>query len=381
MIRRLIIILIFILVTSQESGVRSCFAQGPVYIRVAIIQDAASLSLKTSGLFEITDANGKKVLYRGKNLKTTVTAYKGGILLAGESFNAAKIVLVINEPDVAIINGGRFRGNIQFIKKDNLHLLVVNQINLEDYVKGILYHESSHYWPMEALKSQAIVSRTYAVYQAQENKTKDFDVTSDVYSQVYGGSASERYRTNKAVQETAGLIVTYQDKPIPAYFHATCGGHTEDASLLWKTDLAPLKGVPCDFCKESPHYNWHYVIFIGELREELKNAGYNLGMIKEIQILGHDNSGRVTELNIVTERNELKIPAKDLRNIVGPNLIRSTRFNVSIEGQDAVFEGTGWGHGVGLCQWGAYFMAKQGWDAKRILQYYYPGTDVKALGF
>ena len=375
MIRRLIITLLF----GLHLLVLNCFAQGSAYIRVAIIQDATSLSLKTTGLFEITDISGSNVLSRGKNLKTTVTAYKGGILLAGKSFNATKVVLSVNEPDVAIINGRKFRGNIQFIRKDNLHLLIVNQINLEDYIKGILYHESSHYWPMEALKAQAIVSRTYAVYQMQENSARDFDVTSDVYSQVYGGSTSERYRTNKAAEETRGIIVTYQGKTFPTYFHATCGGHTEDASMLWNINIPPLKGLPCDFCKDSPHYNWHYVVFIGELREQLKNSGYSLGMIKEINILGRDNSGRITELNITTDRNELKISAKDLRNIAGPNLIRSTKFNVRIEGQDAIFEGTGWGHGVGLCQWGAYFMAKQGRNALEILQYYYPGTDVKAL--
>jgi len=375
MIRRLIITLLF----GLHLLILNCFAQGSAYIRVAIIQDATSLSLKTTGLFEITDISGSNVLSRGKNLKTTVTAYKGGILLAGKSFNATKVVLSVNEPDVAIINGRKFRGNIQFIRKDNLHLLIVNQINLEDYIKGILYHESSHYWPMEALKAQAIVSRTYAVYQMQENSARDFDVTSDVYSQVYGGSTSERYRTNKAAEETRGIIVTYQGKTFPTYFHATCGGHTEDASMLWNINIPPLKGLPCDFCKDSPHYNWHYVVFIGELREQLKNSGYSLGMIKEINILGRDNSGRITELNITTDRNELKISAKDLRNIAGPNLIRSTKFNVRIEGQDAIFEGTGWGHGVGLCQWGAYFMAKQGRNALEILQYYYPGTDVKAL--
>lgn len=375
MIRRLIITLLF----GLHLLVLNCFAQGSAYIRVAIIQDTTSLSLKTTGLFEITDISGSNVLSRGKNLKTTVTAYKGGILLAGKSFNATKVVLSVNEPDVAIINGRKFRGNIQFIRKDNLHLLIVNQINLEDYIKGILYHESSHYWPMEALKAQAIVSRTYAVYQMQENSARDFDVTSDVYSQVYGGSTSERYRTNKAAEETRGIIVTYQGKTFPTYFHATCGGHTEDASMLWNINIPPLKGLPCDFCKDSPHYNWHYVVFIGELREQLKNSGYSLGMIKEINILGRDNSGRITELNITTDRNELKISAKDLRNIAGPNLIRSTKFNVRIEGQDAIFEGTGWGHGVGLCQWGAYFMAKQGRNALEILQYYYPGTDVKAL--
>jgi stage II sporulation protein D len=349
------------------------------YARVAIIQDAKTLSLKISGDFAISYLSGVKVLYEGRELKSTVAAFSGGITLAGKTFKTDKLLIKSWNPDTVIINGRAFRGDVSLIRDNKGNLTAVNKINLEDYIRGILYNEASHYWPIEALKAQAIVSRTYAVYQMQENRVRDFDLTSDTYSQVYGGSASERFRTDKAVEETKGLILVYQGKVIPAYFHATCAGHTEDASLVWKTDLPPLKGVVCDFCKESPHYNWHYVIFIGELRELLKNAGYDLGMIKDIQVLGNDNSGRVTDLNIVSERNELKIASKDLRSIVGPNLLRSTRFSVRIEGEDAIFEGTGWGHGVGLCQWGAYFVSKQGWDAKRILQYYYPGTDVAAL--
>jgi stage II sporulation protein D len=349
------------------------------YARVAIIQNATSLSLKISGEFVISDINGRKVLYEGRGLKTTVTAFSGGISLAGKTFKADKLLIKSRNPDTVVINGRTFRGDVSLVRDNKGNLSAVNKINLEDYIRGILYNEASHYWPMEALKAQAIVSRTYAVYQMQENRARDFDLTSDTYSQVYGGSASERFRTDKAVEETKGLILVYQGKVIPAYFHATCAGHTEDASLVWKTDLPPLKGVPCDFCKDSPHYNWHYVIFIGELRELLKNAGYDLGMIKDIQALGQDNSGRATDLNVVSERNELKIASKDLRSIVGANSIRSTRFSVRIEGEDAIFEGTGWGHGVGLCQWGAYFISKQGWDALKILQYYYPGTDVAAL--
>ncbi|HTZ11862.1 MAG TPA: SpoIID/LytB domain-containing protein [Candidatus Margulisiibacteriota bacterium] len=371
--RRIIILLIL----AAGCILQPVFADN--YARVAIIQNANSLSLKILGEFIISDISGKNTFYKGRGLRSTVTTFPGGISLAGRSFKEDKLLIKSWDPDTVIINGNTFRGDVSLIRDNKGNLTAVNKIALEDYIRGILYNEASHYWPMEALKAQAIVSRTYAVYQMQENAGRDFDLTNDTYSQVYGGSASERFRTDKAVEETKGLILTYQGKAIPAYFHATCAGHTEDASLVWKTDLPPLKGVPCDFCKESPHYNWHYVIFIGELRELLKKAGYDLGMIKQIQILGNDNSGRVTDLNIVSERNEFKIASKDLRNIVGANLLRSTRFTVTIEGDDAIFEGTGWGHGVGLCQWGAYFMSKQGWEAKKILQYYYPGTDVKAL--
>jgi stage II sporulation protein D len=374
--RRILILLILVM-----GCILQVAAAQENYVRVAIFQDVKSISLKVPGNFVVSDLSGKNVFYKGRTLKTTVTTFSEGILLAGKALKANKLLIKTWGPDTVMIDGKIFRGDLNLIKKDNGQLVVVNKIGLEDYVRGILYHETSHYWPMEALKVQAIISRTYAVYQRGENKGKDFDVTSDIYSQVYGGSASERFRTDKAVEETKGLIVVYQEKAIPAYFHATCAGHTEDASLLWKTDIPPLKGVPCDFCKESPHYNWYYVTFIGELREQLKKAGYSLGMIKDIQVLGYDASGRVSELKIVSERNEFNIAAKDLRNIIGPNLLRSTKFKVRLEGLDAIFEGTGWGHGVGLCQWGAYFMAKQGVEAKKILQYYYPGTDVATLGF
>jgi len=350
-------------------------------VRVAIIQDVRYLSLKVSGYYEITDSSGKNILSRGKNLKTTVTSYKDGILIGGKTFNTDKVLISTNDLDVIIINGRTFRGNIQFIKNKNNKLAVINHIDLEDYIKGILYHEVSHYWPVEALKAQAIVCRTYAVYQMQENKSKDYDVTSDIYSQVYGGRTSERDRTNRAVDETCGLILTYKDKAFPTYFHATCAGHTEDASLLWDINIVPLKGVVCNFCKESPHFNWHYVLSLLEIKDKLIKAGYKISDINNIVILGKDNSGRITELKIISANRDLKILAKDFRNIIGPNIIRSTNFNVNIIDHDAVFVGFGWGHGVGLCQWGAYFMAKQGYNATQILKYYYPGTDVKTIGF
>lgn len=359
----------------------SGYADSDQYIRVAIIQDVNSLRLKISGFYEIISPVSHKLLYRGKNLNTTVTAYKEGILIGETDAKTNSILIKPADTDAIIIDDRKFRGDIQIIKKDNLSLLVINHIELDDYIKGILYHEASHFWPMEALKAQAVVCRTYAVYQMEQNRRKDFDVTSDIYSQVYGGKTSERYRTNMAVEETREYFLTYQGKVFPAYFHATCAGHTEDASILWNMDLAPLKGVACDFCQDSPHFRWHVVLAQSELRDKLSTAGYKINNIKDIIIAGRDNSGRITSLKIVTAQKNISISAKDFRNIVGPNIIRSTNFQVSVVADDVVFEGLGWGHGVGLCQWGAYFMDKKGYTYKDILKYYYPGSDVETLRF
>ena len=348
-------------------------------MRVAIIQDTSSLNLKIKGFFQIKDIKKGKIILRAKNINTTVTTYKGGIILAGIKSDSNNLLVESDDPEAFTINSRPFRGNIQFIKKSNNKLLVVNHIDLEDYIKGILYHETSHYWPIEVLKAQAIVSRTYAVYQMQENSSRDFDVTSDIYSQVYGGQVSERYRTSIAVDETAGKVIFYKGKIIPAYFHATCGGHTENAALLWGMDLVPLRGVICPFCKESPHYSWHYDLTLKEIAEKLSEAGFKIKNIKSIVIEGRDPSNRITNLIIRSEKDALKISGKDFREAIGPNIIRSTNFSVRIEQNDAVFEGIGWGHGVGLCQWGAYFMAKDGSNFEKILKYYYPGIDVETF--
>lgn len=381
--RKLIVSIISLVFSSQFSAV-SCNAQNSQSVRVLILQDAVSLNLKINGHYEIIDSSNQEVLASNKNLKTTVTTYKDGILMGGMNFNTSRVFIKTKDEEIIIIDGRRFRGDIQFIKKDNLRLSVINYVDLGDYVKGILYHEVSHYWPPEALKAQAIVSSTYALYQMQENKSRDYDVTSDIYSQVYGGRTSERYRTNKVVDQTQGKILTYQGKLFPAYYHATCAGHTEDASLLWNIDIPPLKGVLCIFCKDSPHFNWHRVLSLDEIKDKLVNAGYKIDNIKDVVILEKNKSGRISNLLIETDKSSIKISAKDFRNAIGPNLIRSTNFTVSVENLDAVFEGFGWGHGVGMCQWGAYFMAKQGYKFDEILKHYYPETEIaldETVGF
>lgn len=356
-----------------------CYAQYPRFIRVLILPEARSLGLKITGEYEVIDLLQNRVFYRGENLKATVTVYKDKLLLGSAGTYSSRVLIVTKSPEALVVNGKKFRGDLAFIKKENGEFSVVNYIDVEDYIKGILYHEASHYWPMEALKVQAIVSRTYAFYQSQGSASLDYDVTSDIYSQVYGGRYAERQRTNRAVEQTKGSVLTYQGKIFPTYFHATCAGHTEDASVLWNINLTPLRGVVCEFCRQSPHFNWHCVLALRDIREKLGESGRKVGHINDIAILSRDNSGRVLKLKISSDNKDTNISAKDFRNIIGPNIIRSTNFTVKVTGGDAVFEGVGWGHGVGLCQWGAYFMAKDGYSAEEILNYYYPGTKLLRL--
>lgn len=355
------------------------YAQSPKFIRVLILPEVKSLSLKIIGAYEAVDLSKNKVFYQGDNLKATVVVRKDKFLLGSIETYSPKILIKTQESEALVINGQRFRGDLTLIRKEKGNFLVINYIAVDDYIKGVLYHEASHYWPMEALKAQAIVCRTYALNQRQNSVSLDYDVTSDASSQIYGGRSAERQRTNWAVEQTKGLVLTYQDKLFPAYFHATCAGHTEDASVLWDINLLPLKGVACKFCAQSPHFSWHCVLALSEIEKSLSDAGYKIGHIKDIIISGRDNSGRVLDLKIITDKREKNIPAKEFRNIIGPNIIRSTNFSVKVVDGDSVFEGLGWGHGVGLCQWGAYFMAKEGYKFDEILEYYYPGSKLSNI--
>jgi stage II sporulation protein D len=305
-----------------------------------------------------------------------VVPVNSGIKIGGNIFKIFGIKIVPHQDASIYINRRIFRGQIDIIRERNMRLLVVNHVNVEDYLKGVLYHEISHKWPIEAIKAQAVASRTFALYKAKINAKRDYDLTSDMYSQMYGGRTSEKYRTSRGVDATRGEILTYKDKLFPAYFHATCAGHTEDVSVLWNEDLVPLKGVKCDFCKKSKHYHWSRRLDLGDMEDTLRKNGYDIDNIKDIIILTRDRSGRILDINIKGQRVNAIISAKDFRQIFGPKLIRSTNFTVRVSGNSAYFNGFGWGHGVGMCQWGAYFMARQGYGYKEILQYYYPGAKI-----
>ena len=347
-------------------------------VRVLILKGAEKFDLYIRGKYEIRSPDGKNVIKEGKGINAKIYADNNAINISDIRINENKII-VSPESGIFYLNNRPLRGALIIRKENDLTLSVINYLALEDYVKGVLFHEVSHHWPIEALRAQAVATRTYALYEVEVSKDKDYDVTSDIYSQVYGGKDAERYRTIKAAEATEGMVLICNAKVFPAYFHATCGGKTEDASELWQTDLPALKGVDCGFCGRSPHFKWQKVFSKDELIKRLNSSGYHFTSLEGIQILGRDKSGRIRKLKLKSKDGDVVIPAKDFRQIVGGRDIRSTNFAVNKIADNIYFEGFGWGHGVGMCQWGAYFMSIKKYKYQDILKFYYPGAEITSL--
>ncbi len=353
----------------------------PRHIRVAVIRDAQSLVLTLRAPFQIKTLHTDEVLLEGKRLKKAeVRPVTNGLKIDKTTFKIYGVKIETEKQARIYLNNRRFRGNIEIIKNSDQKLLVVNEVDIENYLYGVLRTEMPYYWPLEALKAQAVCARTFALYQNSINTNKDYDLTNDVYSQVYGGKSSEKFWSNRAVNKTIGEVLTYQDKLFPAYFHSTSGSHTENVTQVWGgSSIAPLKGVKDPFCERSPHYRWKYTIKLTEIQAKLSAGGYNPGKISGIITGKRNASGRVREVKIKGRKGTVTIPANKFRHLVGINLIRSTNFRVEIIPSYAKFSGLGWGHGVGLCQWGAYVMARRGYKYKQILEYYYPGAKIENI--
>ncbi len=348
-------------------------------VRVAVLQNIPKFSLSVDGSYQIFPVYSAELLTEGKSLQeVSVTGTPAGIQLGDQELPVFGITLRLQDRQQGFItlNGRHFRGGMDIYRQKDQTLLIINHVDVEDYLQGVLYHEVSHRWPIEVLKAQAVAARTYAIYQAAVSASKDFDLTSDVFSQVYGGATSEKKRTNEAVSMTRGEILIWDNKVFPPYFHATCGGQTLSSRELWNIDVPPLAGVKCSYCVDSPHYYWRASVVKEEAIQKLKRAGYRLKDIDGIEVSRTDPAGRALDLILLHPQGEMQLSANVFRLALGPNQIRSALFTVEIQNQQIVFRGRGWGHGVGMCQWGAYGMARQGKKMEEILAQYYPGAEI-----
>jgi len=347
-------------------------------VRVAVLTDTPQIKLTIRCPYQVLALNTNEQLHQGRRLwHAKVLPAESGIKIGNLNFKIYGIRIQPSRSPAIYLNGRKFRGAIDIVRQPNKKLLAINRLDVEEYIQGVLYHEVAPWWPMEALKVQAIVSRTFALYQAKVNAHKDYDLESSAYSQVYGGRTSERGRTSKAVRLTRGKILTYKNKLFPTFYHATCAGHTEKAGNLWNINLPPLRGRECQFCQRSPHFRWKKKVSLQNIEEALEKADFKVGLIESIKIVDRDVSGRITDLEITSTRGRIKLSANRFRLAAGPNIIKSTNFNLQIKKRQAYFEGYGWGHGVGMCQWGAFFMARKGFNAEQILGYYYPESKIK----
>jgi stage II sporulation protein D len=344
----------------------------------------------------ILSDNSKKIIQldSGARILCFTDDISINLKIDNKSYTSVKFFLSpVYNGDKIKINGKMYRGKIQIsYTEGTIHL--INILGLEDYVKGVLAKEmpsgSNDY--LEALKALAVCIRTYAIKKMQDGKIY-FDLFADTRDQVYGGVEAENDLSNQAVEETKNLVLKYENSIATLYYHSTCGGYTESSENVFTEDPLPylksIKDGDEPFCKISPRFQWKEIYSREKIIQRLKdyslldNKNYQL---KAFSILSKNKSGRVSELEIkVTdtdkkEEKTLVIRGNEIRSILktsdNKNILWSTMFDVSENSDSIILTGKGFGHGVGLCQWGAIAMSRQGYNYKNILQHYYTGTTI-----
>ena len=278
------------------------------------------------------------------------------------------------------VKGKPYRGDI-LIVGDGENITVINELGVDDYLMGVLPRECGALWALESLKAQAVASRTYLVSHLGQHSQQGFDLCSDVHCQVYGGVLKEHPNTNQAVEETKGEILIFKGKPIKAFFHSNCGGSTEESQYVWQVESQPyLARKKCRFGTGDPRYHWRKMIANSDILKALKGGKIKVpgSELYSIKVLEKSPSSRARKLAVKTDAGTFIMSGNDFRIALDPEIIRSTLWtNLKKKNNAYFFEGRGWGHGVGMCQWGAKGQAEAGRDYRAILNFYYPHTEIE----
>lgn len=255
----------------------------------------------------------------------------------------------------------------------------IETLDVEKYLYGVVPLESPPSWPPAALQAQAIVARTFALQKRTLSRT--YDVVATDADQRYGGVAAERPAASAAVDATRGQTLAYLGGPASVFYSACCGGHTADANELWgRAGLSYLRGVDDPYCMAAPDYRWQRTLPLDRARAAL--ADKLTGIPRAAELDAPDDSGRPRMVTFRADGgNVLALSVSDVRNRFGSDTVRSLWLRaIDFDRTQAVplvvIEGSGRGHGVGLCQWGARGMALNGASAALILAHYFPGTAV-----
>lgn len=348
-----------------EQG-RGVTAKESSYVKILVLKSSSPVHLSSSGNLRVTDLS-----------KGTI-AHESGMKRIVFSKEMVKEPLRVDTTDGSIeIAGAQFRGMAE-IHNVMGTLNVINVVKIEDYLLSVVPSEISPSWPIDAIKAQAVAARTYAYYHILKNRNNLYDLDATTASQMYKGKQAETEPTTKGVRETEGEIMTYLNQPIVAFFHSTCGGRTSDNDAVWKGEKIPyLSGRVCSYCSESPYYRWDEEMSMSTMRSIIASKYPAVRKIQGIQFAR--SQGRVVDATIRHSSGMIRLTGNEFRLIFPEKRIKSMYFEASKKGRSLHFTGRGWGHGVGMCQYGARGMAMKGIGYRNILSYYYKDVRIEKI--
>lgn len=370
-------------------------------MRVLLAADLPSYQVAVPGLFDLIDADRRDVLCPDTGAPQLTIQFGPGAIVFLELervFEVEAVEIVPHGPEPVTVFLGdqhsRYAGTLTVYRYSDDTGALVNSVDVEDYLVSVVASEAPATFHPEALRAQAIVSRTYAWYQKRMAPPgRRWDLMATEGSQVYSGIpwAPAGRLSAEAVRDTQGLVCTWRspqgERIFCAYFSSTCGGHTQAAGPVKnESTIPPLSGnVRCDYCADSPWFSWGPVriskkVVTKRLRQKYPRF-QNLSQIEEIQVVEQTAQGRPVRLRLLDARKRsIELEAENFRLTVDPTgrELRSTFCKIQSRADHFVFsEGKGFGHGLGLCQYGADGMARAGADAAYILRHYYPQSSLK----
>jgi len=384
----------------------------PPTVRVLIAGPQRSVKLRVPSAFSVSVNDRAEPLARiDRGGDFTVRGDRGeAVLVEGRRRVASSEAIAIRpaSDEHVCVNGKPYRGALVLRATDG-GILAINVLDIDDYIKGVLPSEIGYLKPNQsaAFWAQAIAARSYALSKLEEKKSDAYDLNATVMDQVYTGVLGEHEAASKAVDETRGFVCMFLGEPVRTYYSSCCGGHTADIRVgwPWKTPYPYVYGVRDtvpgtmgeSLCRESKHFRWrvHWSgaalasILRRTLPGELKISPRDVGRIEDITVLGTSPDGRVTGIEIATDRGTHRVLGDRVRWVLRPDpdsdaILKSTLFNIEVShiGDRIVsvdMLGGGNGHGIGMCQTGAVRMAELGYSPMEILTHYYPGTRIQRL--
>ncbi len=425
------IVFLFIFIISSFG-----FSKAEPIIRIGIKLNTRSVSIFSKSGFSIYDSHGLILATKDPNI-FQFKFVNGAISFLSYRKNRVKVV-----PNGGIIKVGNrtYRGYIELYPSIKSGMNVVNVLPLEDYLKGVIRMEISEKWPVNAIKSQAIIARTFALYNWNKHKKEGFNLCATTHCQLYGGVTHESFITNRAVDETRGLILTYKGKPIDSVYHSASGGYTEDSEYVWGKYIPYLRAVKSDFEHPTKNIDWEFQIDGKTLGKKVyKWYKKDIGDVYDIVIDKLSPHGRIYKLSLLGRKGRISLKGTNFRFLVGVGKLKSTFFSIEkLSGKKKImvikridsdtsitqkfqekddwtmeeliallkedmnqknkevkivkeekevdtgnaiflFKGRGLGHGVGLSQWGAKALAEMGYNYKDILKYYYHNVKLVRL--
>ena len=284
-----------------------------------------------------------------------------------------------SDTSVTRVGSFRVRGRVIVLRTPK-GIAVVNDVPIETYLAGTLGSEMYPGWHPEALRAQAVASRTYALYRARQGGGGEpYALTSGTSSQVYRGTETETESVWQAVRATRGEVLTQGGQPILAAFHSDAGGQTASSKEVWGKDLVYLRSHAVIDEGDSPDTYWRSAIARTTIRRAVERLGDRVGAVRSLDVVERSASGRVKRVRVIGEAGELEWTGRELRSALGASVIRSTLFEIRETQEHVVFVGSGRGHGVGMSQWGANAMAQRGTGYRAILKHFYPGTRLERM--